>query len=131
MVSAAVGEQILSVTDALDDQRDRNVVDHEFEELLEVLQLRDSDRRSVTSSKRDQKFGLVVFVARDRDWKRGRVSRAALDHELAAVIAFQRLQGRPGDLGRWLSRDGNRRRAADDVIARSAKNSSNARLAKI
>ena len=39
-LGAAVGEQVASVADALDDQRDRNVVDHEFEELLGVLQFR-------------------------------------------------------------------------------------------
>src|SRR3979409_1440823 len=33
-LGASVGEQIASVADALDDQRDRNVVDHKLEELL-------------------------------------------------------------------------------------------------
>ena len=37
-LGAAVGEQIPSVADALDDQRDRDVVDHEFEELLGAFQ---------------------------------------------------------------------------------------------
>ena len=38
-LGAAVGEQIAAVADALDDQRDRNVVDDQFEEFLGALQL--------------------------------------------------------------------------------------------
>ena len=93
---AAVGEQVLSVRDALDDQRDRNVVDHEFEELLGALQL--ARQRAAVGDvveQRDQEFGLVVLIARDHAvGGEDALLRAALDHELGAVIAFRRLQRR-------------------------------------
>ena len=37
-LGAAIGEQVSSVTDTLDDQRDRNVVDDQLEKLLGILQ---------------------------------------------------------------------------------------------
>src|SRR3977135_4243457 len=38
-LGAAIGEKVSSVTDALDGQRDRNVIDNQFEELFGVFQL--------------------------------------------------------------------------------------------
>src|SRR5882762_10033425 len=63
---ASRGLKISAIADALDDQRDRDVVDHEFEELLGVLQL--ARQRAAVGDvveQRDQEFGLVFLVARD------------------------------------------------------------------
>ena len=67
---AAVGEQISSVADALDDQRYRNVVDDQFEELLGVFQLaRQRAALGDVVEQRDQEFGLArCRCARSRGW---------------------------------------------------------------
>src|ERR1700754_1363254 len=36
---AAIGEEIMSIADALDDQRDRNVIDDQFKKLLGIFEL--------------------------------------------------------------------------------------------
>ena len=84
-LGAAIGEQISSVADALDDQRDRNVIDDQFEKLLGVFQF--LGKRSAFGDvveQRDQEFRLVLFVARDHaDAGENPLLRAALDHEFA------------------------------------------------
>ncbi len=122
---AAVGEQIASVADALDDQRHRDVVDHELEEFLGVLQLlRQRAPLGDVVEQRDQEFRAAVFVARD-DAVGGEHAplAAALDQQLAAVMAVLRQQrGLVGrlDIGRGLGLEDLVGAAADDVVAREA-----------
>ena len=105
-LGAAIGEQIASVADALDDQRDRNVVDDQLEELLGVLELL-GQRFAVGDvvEQRDQEFGLVVVVARDHAvGGKDALLRTALDHDLAAKLAVRRMQR--GVVGRFDARRG-------------------------
>ena len=87
---AAVGEQISAVADALHDQRDRDVVDHEFEEFLGVLQF--ARQRAAVGDvveQRDQEFRLALLVARHHAvGGKDALLRAALDQEFVAVMAF-------------------------------------------
>ena len=93
---AAVGEQVSPVADALDDQRHRNVVDHEFQELLGVLQFaRQRAAFRDVVEQRDQELGLAVLVARDHAvGGENSFLRTTLDREFAAMITFRRLQRR-------------------------------------
>ena len=65
-LGTAVGEKVSPVADALDGQRDRNVVDDQFEKLLGIFQL--MGKRPVFGDvveQRDQEFRLVLLVAGD------------------------------------------------------------------
>ena len=122
----AVGEEITAVADALHDQRHRDVVDHELEEFLAVLELaRQRAAIGDVLEQRDQKFRLVVLVARNHAvGGEDAIFRAALDEEFAAVMAFRRLQRglvRGGDAGRGFGLEDFVRALANDVIAREAR----------
>jgi hypothetical protein len=65
MVSALRLASRYRPSDALDDQRHRNVVDHQFE-FLGISSSWDSDRRSVTSSNNASEFRPVLRRARPR-----------------------------------------------------------------
>ena len=123
---AAVGEQIFSVRDAFDDQRHRNIVDHEFEELLGALQF-ERQRPAVGDvvEQRNQEFGFVLLVARDHPvGGEDALFVAALDHEFSAVITFRRLQRRLVrrlDAAGGLETENLVGALADDVIAREAR----------
>ena len=95
-LGAAVGEQIPSVADALDDQRNRDVVDHEFEELLGVFQLaRQRPPVGDVVEQVDQELRLVVLVAGDHAVGGDNALLVApFDEIFAAVMAFRRLQRR-------------------------------------
>jgi len=63
-LGAAVGQQVLSVADTLDDQRYRNVVDHQFKKFLGAFEF--LGKRSAVGDvieQRDQEFRLVLVVA--------------------------------------------------------------------
>ena len=120
---AAVGEKIFAVADALDDQRNRNVVDDQFEELLGVLQFK--RQRLVVGhvvEQRDQEFRLVLVVAGDHAVAGERaLFRAALDQHFVAELAVRRIQR--GAVGRCDPRRGRRLEnlvgaLADDLLAR-------------
>ncbi len=108
-LGAAVGQQIAAVADALHDQRDRDVVDHEFEEFLGVLELaRQRPAVGDVVEQRDQEFRLAGLVARDHAvGGQDALLVAALDDEFAAVIAFRRVQRRRDPPSRcWLAVSG-------------------------
>ena len=94
---AAVGEQVAAVLDLLDDQRHRNVVDHELQELLRALQLlRQRAAVGDVLEHEHQEFGLVALVA-DHDPDRGNHAplTGAVDLEFIAKLAVRRIQCRP------------------------------------
>ena len=95
-LGAAVGEQISSVADALDDQRHRDVVDHQFEEFLGALEfLRKRPAVGDVVEQRDQEFRPVLFVAGDHAVTgEHALLGAALDDELGAEMAFGRVERR-------------------------------------
>ena len=95
-LGAAVGEQIPPVADALHDQRHRDVVDHQFEELLGVFELaRQRPPIGDVVEQRDQEFRLVVLVARNHAvGGENALVVAPFDDVFAAVIAFRRRQRR-------------------------------------
>ena len=114
MVSALrLASRYCAVADALDDQRDRNVVDDEFEELLGVFQF-PRQRLAVGHilEQRDQEFRLALVVAGDHAVAGKRaLLRAALDHQFVAELAIGRIER--GAVGR---RDGGRRLRAEDLV---------------
>src|SRR6185437_2007204 len=86
---AAIGQQITTVADPLDNQRNRNVVDDEFQKLLRILQFA-RQRPAVRDvlEHRDQERRLVIFVADDRAvGGKDTLLPAALDRELAAMLS--------------------------------------------
>lgn len=110
---AAVGEQVFAVADAFDDQRDRNIVDDEFEELLGALQFaRQRAAFGNVVEQRDQEFRLALLVAGDHAVGReGALLRAAFDLEFVAVVTLRRHQRRFVGLD-----DGGRGRRAEDIL---------------
>ena len=89
-LGAAIGEQISSVANALDDQRYRNVVDHQFKKFLGIFEfLGKCFAVGDVVEQRDQEFRLVVVVARDHAvGGKNPLLRTALDHYLVAIVAF-------------------------------------------
>ncbi len=120
---AAVGEQIAAVLDLFHDQRHRDVVDHELEELLGALQLlRQRAAIGDVLEHDEQKFGLVALVA-DHDPDRGDHAprTGAVDLELIAVLAIRRIERRPVgrlDAGRRARRKQLPRIPADGEVPR-------------
>src|SRR5260370_16590354 len=88
-LGAAISQQIASVADALHDQRDRNIVDHQFEEFLGTLQfMRKRAAVGDVVEQRDQELPLVLVVARDDAHARENPPfRAPLDLEFGANLA--------------------------------------------
>jgi len=90
MVSALrLASRYCPVADALDDQRHRNVVDYQFEELLGGLEFL-GQRFPVGDvvEQRDQEFRPVVVITRDHPvGGKDTFLRTALDRELAARLA--------------------------------------------
>src|SRR6185437_14740539 len=123
---AAVGEQIATVADTLDDQRHRDIVDHELEELLGAFEL-DRQRPALRDvlEQRDQEQRLVVLVASDHAvGGEHALLQTALDHELAAIMAIRRIDGGAVggiDVGRRIGPEDLVGAIADDVIARKAR----------
>src|SRR4029077_11114028 len=125
-LGAAVGEQVSAVADAFDDQRDRNVVDHEFEEFLGIFQFqRQRPALGNVVEQRNQEFGFVVFVARD-DAIGGEDTffLASLDDKFAVVTTFGGAERRL--VGLFNARRGFREEdllgaLAHDMIAREAR----------
>ena len=115
-LGAAVGEQIPPVADALDDQRNRDVVDHEFEELLGAFQLaRQRPPVGDVVEQRDQELRLVVLVAGDHAvGGDNALVVAPFDEVFAAVIAFRRRSAPPASAPRcsWRFPAGRSRRRA-------------------
>ncbi|MGY4327083.1 hypothetical protein ACVWWG_001500 [Bradyrhizobium sp. LB7.2] len=122
---AAVGEQIAAVLDLLDDQRHRDVVDHELQELLRALQvLRQRAAVGDVLEHHQQEFRLVALVA-DHDPDRGHhaLGRAALDLEFVAVLAGGRDERRPIgrlDAGRRIRPEQLARALADNLVPRKS-----------
>src|SRR6202035_1700023 len=123
---AAVGKQIASVADALDDQRDRNVVDDQLEELLGVFEL--LGQRFAFGDiveQRNQEFRLILVVARDHAVAgEDALLRAALDHEFVAELALRRVDRglvRSFDARRGLGAKNLVGALADDGVAREAR----------
>ncbi len=120
---AAVGEQVSPVADALDDQRHRNVVDHQFQELLGVLQFaRQRAAFGDVVEQRDQELGLAMLVARNHPvGGENSFLRTTLDGEFAAMITLGRLQRRlirDVDAFRGFGPEDLVGALADDMIAR-------------
>ncbi len=122
-LGAAVGQEIAAVADALHDQGDRDVVDHELEKFLAVLEF--ARQRAAVGDvveQRDQKFRLAGLVAgNDPVGSQDALLRTAFDHEFAAMIAFRRIQRRTVggvDAGRGLRTENLVGALAHDVIAR-------------
>ncbi len=112
-LGAAIGQQISAVADAFDDQRHRNVVDHQLEEFLGVLELL-GQRPAIGDivEQGDQEFRPVLLVAGDHpDAREDALLGATLDHELVAELAIGRAE-------RGLIRclDACRRLGAEDLV---------------
>ncbi len=122
---AAIGEQIAAVPDLLHDQRHRDVVDHELEELLGALQLlRERLPVGDVLEHEQQEFRLVAFVA-DHDPDRGNPAapRTLLDLEFVAILAVGRRERRAIgrlDAGCRIGREKLARVLAGDVVPREA-----------
>ncbi len=125
-LGAAVGEQVASVADALDDQRNRDVVDDEFEELLGAFQFaRQRPPVGDVVEQVDQELRLVVLVAGDHavggDYA---FLVAPFDEIFAVVMAFRRLQHRlvrDLDAPRGFRPEDLLGTLADDVVAGKAR----------
>src|SRR5258707_5319694 len=93
-LGATIGEKISSVADPFHGQRDRNIIDHQFEKFLGAFQLL-GKRFAVGDviEQRDQEFRLVLVVARDHAvGGKNALFRTALDHEFAAELAIGRIE---------------------------------------
>ena len=93
LLGMPVDQQILAVLDPLDDDRRRDVIEHEFEELLGLLDFhRQLALVGHVLEQRDQEFRLAVFVARNHPPRaEDALLRAALDDDFHAGIAGRRL----------------------------------------
>src|ERR1700722_14007696 len=85
---AAVGKQIASVADALDDQRDRNVVDDQLKELFGVFEfLGQRFAFGDIVEQRNQEFRIILVAARGHAIAgENAFLRNALDHEFVADL---------------------------------------------
>src|SRR6185369_11549299 len=91
---ASLGLKISAIADAFDDQRHRNVVDHQFQELLGILEFtRQRAAFGNVVEQRDQELGFAAFIARDHPiGGENPLLRSSFDREFGAMITLRCVQ---------------------------------------